>query len=126
MTKNSLQVYFDGDCPLCRREIAFFQRRTKSENITWINVCASEFDAKLVGIGLQDLKQRFHVIKNNTEIFSGGYAFVQLWQATNGLKWLGNLFNNGLLAAVLNKFYNLFLIVRPILQFLVTKLEQRM
>ena len=36
----TLRVLFDGGCPLCRREIALYQRLRPSRPIEWIDIDA--------------------------------------------------------------------------------------
>jgi hypothetical protein len=41
----------------------------------------------MIGLSVSQLKKKFHVTKNNTEIFSGGYVlfnFGNVLQALNG------------------------------------------
>ena len=35
-----LTIYYDGSCPLCRREIAFYRRQPGSERLDWMDVSA--------------------------------------------------------------------------------------
>lgn len=66
---------------------SFFQRKTKNENICWVNVCEEGFNSQMIGLSVSQLKKKFHVTKNNTEIFSGGYVlfnFGNVLQALNG------------------------------------------
>lgn len=37
-----LSVFYDGDCPLCQREIAFYRRRSGAERIRWIDVASCD------------------------------------------------------------------------------------
>jgi len=33
-----LTVFYDGACPLCRREIAFYQRLDRAQRLVWRDV----------------------------------------------------------------------------------------
>ena len=54
-------VYFDGDCPVCRREIAHYQRQRGAEAIAWVD--ASRCDEAALGPGVDRamVLSRFHV-----------------------------------------------------------------
>jgi hypothetical protein len=43
-----LTVYYDGACPLCRREIDFYRRRGRAAPIEWVDAAAG--DAELSGV----------------------------------------------------------------------------
>ena len=32
------KVFYDGACPLCIREIAFYKRRKGADGVTWVDV----------------------------------------------------------------------------------------
>ena len=34
----ALTVFYDGACPLCRREIAFYRRRRGAARIRWLDI----------------------------------------------------------------------------------------
>lgn len=83
----TLRVLFDGGCPLCRREIALYQRLRPSRPIEWIDIDADRRAAERFGIGHAEAMERFHVIEG-TEIHSGAAAFVVLWSAFGGWRHL--------------------------------------
>jgi len=66
---------------------------------------------------------RFHVQKESGELLSGAAAFVALWQAMPGWRWLGRLGALPGMTAVLEVFYKGFLRIRPRIQRLVRGLE---
>ncbi|MEC8852758.1 MAG: DCC1-like thiol-disulfide oxidoreductase family protein, partial [Pseudomonadota bacterium] len=35
-----LTIFYDGGCPLCAREIAFYRRRAGAGRLDWIDVAA--------------------------------------------------------------------------------------
>ena len=71
------------------------------------------------------LKTRFHVVKDDSKIYSGGYAFLQLWNFIPGLSWATKIFGKFFLPTLLDKLYDVFLIVRPTLQNILIKIENR-
>ena len=38
MTPPALTIYYDGSCPLCRREIAFYRRLRATMRLDWVDV----------------------------------------------------------------------------------------
>jgi predicted DCC family thiol-disulfide oxidoreductase YuxK len=86
-----LQVYYDGGCPVCSREIAFYKARPGTNGLRWVDVNATS-PADL-GPGLtRDLAlARMHVRRPDGTLLSGAAAFAEMWRAMPGLKWLGRL-----------------------------------
>ncbi len=113
-SKPDLTVYFDGSCPLCRREIDFYRRRATGRAIEWIDVSA----ANEVGEGLscQTALARFHVRLADGSLVSGGLAFATLWRHIPGWRWLGRLGSVPPLSWILELGYRAFLPLRPRLQ----------
>ena len=124
MGKGTLKVYFDGQCPLCKREIDFYRKRAHGEEIAWIDIEHESFDGSTTGLTKETLKTRFHVVKDDKKVFSGGYAFLQLWGFIPGFSWLTRIFGKFFLPALLDKLYDLFLIIRPALQNILIKIEK--
>ena len=83
------EVYFDGACPLCKREISLYKKLDKDGIISWVDI--SDCSPSVAGISRNDLLKRFHVKSKDGEIFSGAEAFFNLWRELPGWKWLGRL-----------------------------------
>lgn len=66
-----------------------------------------------------ELLARFHA-EEDGEVVSGAAAFAAMWRAIPSLRPLGLLARNGLVLALLERLYRLFLRVRPRLQKLVS------
>ena len=125
MGKGTLKVYFDGECPLCRREIDFYRKKSRGEKITWINIEDGTFDGSTIGLTKKILKARFHVVKDDTTVFSGGYAFLQLWSFIPLFSWVTKILDKSFFPSLLDKLYDLFLIMRPTLQNILIKIENK-
>ena len=94
---HSLTVYFDGSCPMCRREIAIYRRLPESAAIDWVDA-------------------RFHVRDSLGRLYSGAAAFSQMWRMFPGWRWLGWLSAWPPLSWLFEAAYRLFLPLRPTLQ----------
>ena len=109
-----LTVYFDGSCPLCRREIGMYRHLSATRPIDWLDVSQP---AQLgEGLNCQRAMARFHVRDAHGQLYSGGAAFAQLWLRLPGWRWLGLVGSRPPLSWLLEMAYRGFLPVRPMLQ----------
>ncbi|WP_396594262.1 thiol-disulfide oxidoreductase DCC family protein [Brevundimonas sp. R86498] len=107
-----LEVWFDGDCPLCRREIALMRRLDRRGAITFTDVATGEGSCP---IDRAELLARFYA-REDGRMVSGAEAFAAMWRAIPLLAPLGQLARNGRVLAGLEWLYRRFLTVRPRLQ----------
>ena len=108
----SLTVWYDGGCPLCRREIALMRRLDRARAIRFVDVAAGEGGCP---IDRAELLARFHA-EEDGRLLSGAAAFAAMWRAIPLLRPLGLAARNGLVLALLERAYRAFLRVRPALQ----------
>lgn len=118
--ENSVTVYYDGDCPLCLREIGFYRRRRGAHNINWEDVSAS--GGERCELETCDLLARFHVRSADGTLYSGARAFAEMWIALPAFRWVGLIAKTPPLVWGLEALYRAFLMVRPALQNLTRRL----
>ncbi len=111
-----LTVFYDGACPLCRREIAFYQRRSGAEALDWVDVSGCSDDEVAPGLSKPTALARFHVRAADGKLESGGAAFARLWSSLPGFRTLGRTLQLPPLVWLLERGYRSFLLVRPRLQ----------
>jgi predicted DCC family thiol-disulfide oxidoreductase YuxK len=116
-----LLVWYDGACPLCRREIALMRRLDGKRAITFVDVARDSADCPL---DRAEVLARFHALEDG-RLLSGAAAFAAMWRALPWLRPLGLAAQNGLVLALLERLYRLFLRVRPRLQRAAWQLEAR-
>jgi len=111
-----LAVFFDGACPLCRKEIDFYRKKDRVGEIDWIDV--SRCESGILGSDLtrEDALRRFHVRSSSGELLSGGRAFAEVWRSLPGFRWLGRTAQNQLISGILEIAYRSFLVIRPTVQ----------
>ena len=108
-TQSPLTVYYDGACPVCRREIGFYQKRTGAE-VSYCNVAAQVSPAP--DLRREDALERFHVRLPDGVLVSGAAAFLALWQATPGFRVVARLLSVRPAVKVLDIAYAGFLKIR--------------
>ena len=111
-----LTVFFDGSCPLCSREIAFYKQRRGAERLCWVDVSASPDADVAPGLSRERAMRRFHIRGEDGRLRSGGAAFAALWSALPALSPLGRVFRFAPATALLDVAYRLLLPLRPVLQ----------
>lgn len=109
-------VWYDGACPLCRREIDGLSRLDRRGTIHFIDI--SEETSHSCPISQKELMARFHARKNG-RLLSGAAAFAAMWRAIPLLRPLAELARIPLVLQILEWSYRRFLIVRPYLQRLI-------
>lgn len=112
----ALTVYFDGGCPLCRREIGFYRRRAGADRVEWIDLNQGNTEMVAPGLCRSDALARFHVRRPDGRLFSGARGFAELWWALPAFRWLGAAARSRFLAPILELAYRGFLRIRPALQ----------
>jgi predicted DCC family thiol-disulfide oxidoreductase YuxK len=96
-----LTLLYDGECPLCSREVEMLRRRDRRGAIEWIDIAAPDFDAGRFGLDHATVMARIHgVLPDGTviegmEVFRRAYAAVGLgWvMAPSGWPVVGRLFD---------------------------------
>ena len=108
---STLEVWFDGDCPLCRREIAVMRRLDPRGTIVFTDVANGQGTCP---IDRAELLARFHAREDGV-ILSGAAAFAAMWRAIPLLRPFGLAARNPLVLSLLERLYVAFLRVRPAL-----------
>lgn len=109
-----LTVYFDASCPMCRREIALYQRLPSATAIRWVDVSAPTACGD--GLSCEVAMRRFHVRDENGRLHSGAAAFSRLWRCFAGWRVLGWVTAVPPVSWLAEGAYRAFLPLRPRLQ----------
>ncbi|MFN0219113.1 MAG: thiol-disulfide oxidoreductase DCC family protein [Hyphomicrobium sp.] len=124
--RDGLTVYFDGACPLCRREIALAKKLTGEAHVTYSDISSRPADENVTpDLTVADAMARFHVRRADGALASGAAAFLEMWTASPRLRFLKPLSRSRLAVSALDGVYALFLKVRPRLSAAVRRYEER-
>ena len=114
-----LTVYFDGACPLCAKEIGFYQRRPGADDVCWVDISEAAGGDVAPDLPFDEAMARFHVRNPDGSLESGGAAFSRLWSEMPGFRLIGRFTRLPPIAWLLERAYRFFLRFRPRLQRLV-------
>lgn len=76
-----VEVFFDGDCPLCLREVTLLRKLDKAHRIRFTDIQAPDFDPASTGRTFRELMQRIHGRLPNGALIEGAEVFRRLYAA---------------------------------------------
>jgi len=119
----TLTVLYDGACPLCRREIGVYRGLSPNTPVCFADVNDPALPVP-DDITREQLLARFHVRNSDGQMLSGARAFLALWAALPGWRWLALAGRVPGAVWLMELLYRLFLRWRPALQRLATRLDR--
>ncbi len=81
MSNFDIQLFYDGACPLCMREIHILRRRDSHKRIIFTDIAAPDFDATTVGLNWQSLMAQIHGRLPDGTFLTGVEVFRRLYSA---------------------------------------------
>lgn len=109
-----VQVFYDGGCPVCAREIAFYKARPDADGFVWVDASGAAGDALGPDLDRDAALRRMHVRLSDGRLVSGAAAFAVMWRRMRGFRWLGQLMAIPPMGWCAERAYRLFLILRPL------------
>lgn len=118
-----LTVLYDGACPLCRREIAVYRGLKPNTPLCFADVSDPALPLP-DGTTRAQLLARFHVRGSDGRLLSGAQAFLALWAALPGWRWLALIGRLPGATWAMERMYRFFLRLRPTLQRWAARLDR--
>lgn len=82
-----LEVFHDGACPLCAREVLMVQRVDRGAKIRFVDISSEMFDPSTVGVSWEALMDRIHGRLADGTIIEGVEVFRRMYAAI-GFRWV--------------------------------------
>ena len=98
-------VFYDGACPLCRREIAHYRRLRGAERLAWIDVASVNAPLATYGLSRERAMARFHVRDAAGRWQTGAFGFAELWSHLPAYRWLARTLRSLRLLPLLDRAY---------------------
>ena len=124
----TLTVLYDGGCPLCRREIAHVKglaERRSDSSLCFVDISSGSDHDNTFTAERSTLLARFHVQRADGSRLDGAQAFVAMWSRLPGWRYLALMARLPGMLALMEFAYRGFLKLRPMLQKIVRRLEEK-
>ena len=111
-----LRIFFDGACPVCAREIAWYLRKDRAGRLEPVDISDAEFDAQPYGISQGEFLYELHVIDRAGHVFRGVEAFRAIWRAfpsSTTYRLLGEVLGLPVVNPLARLGYKVFARLRP-------------
>ena len=105
--RESVEVFFDGDCPLCSREIHFLRQRDRDARIRFTDISAADFRPEDYGQTLTEFMSEIRGRLPDGTWIRGVEVFRRLYEAV-GFRWAVAVTRFPIVKQLLNLGYWLF------------------
>lgn len=82
------KLFYDGGCPLCRKEINHYIRIDRQKRVEWIDITREQALLDAQGLSFSETMRLIHAIDASGERQIGVPAFLVIWDQLPGYRWL--------------------------------------
>ena len=101
-------IFFDGGCPLCRREIAHYRNLDRHAELRWVDITTETDLVRRLGLDQHRLMARFHVMDTRGRFVTGAWGFAEMWSHLPYYRWLSRFLRITRLLPALDWLYSRF------------------
>ena len=101
-------VFYDGSCPLCRREIAHYRRQDRAGALGWVDITRDRESLETYELTLEQAMARLHVLDAQGRWQIGAWGFAAIWERIPRYRWLARLVRGLHLLPLLDAGYRPF------------------
>ena len=104
-----IELLYDGDCPLCLREVNFLRRKDSGRGIiSFVDIAALDYDPQHhAGIEFETAMGVIHAVKADGSIIRGVEVFRQVYEAL-GMGWIYAATRWPVVGSLVDKLYELW------------------
>lgn len=82
-----LKLLFDGECPFCKREIAWMEKRNKNGYLAFEDITSPNFNPTCYGLTQEEVMGVIHGILNDGRVIKKVEVFIEAYRLI-GFSWL--------------------------------------
>jgi|JI9StandDraft_1071089.scaffolds.fasta_scaffold03133_8 steroid 5-alpha reductase family enzyme/predicted DCC family thiol-disulfide oxidoreductase YuxK len=83
-SEGPLTVFFDGNCPVCSREMKALQKRKQTGEVNYVSLTsAKDLEPFDTGISYSDAMRKIHAVDSNGRVLTGVHVLAALYARTD-------------------------------------------
>lgn len=86
--KPRLEIFFDGACPICSREVAMIRKLDAQGAIECTDIATSEFSAEARGLDPSAIHREIHASEPDGTVITGVEVFRQIYGRLGFHRWV--------------------------------------
>ncbi|XP_016104106.1 uncharacterized protein At5g50100, mitochondrial-like [Sinocyclocheilus grahami] len=108
-SSDTIRVLYDGECPICVKEISLLQflERNRTGKVDFVDISLPAYDGSKYGVSYEMAMEEMTVIDEKNTIHRGVPAFTVMYSAV-GLGWLGTFISLPLVRPIMDRAYGVF------------------
>lgn len=107
-TGGTLKLFYDGACPICSKEIKHLTKRSKNDELQFIDIASKEdFDSARGNLSYSQAMSQMHALDAEGNTLVGLDAFAAAYARCH-MPFLSTLLNISFLRPIFNPLYRLF------------------
>ena len=103
-----IEVYYDGICGHCSKEIEYYKTIAPPDTFKWIDVATNPNAMIDHNVTQSEALLYLHVVNDKNELFIGSEAFALIWKNLPRWRILGHVIELPFVKVVVQKLYMLF------------------
>ena len=108
-----MTVFYDGTCPLCRREVVLYRWLDRGRHIRWLDMSVRCETLAGESFTMAAALELLHVRESDGVLKVGFDAHLAMWDRLPGFRRLAGFVRGGLLRRASERFYLAFTRRRP-------------
>lgn len=105
---DKLTIFYDGACIICHREMMRYRDQDVHQNLNFIDIAASDFDASAYGLDPDEVELHIHSQDESGNTFKGVDTFAEVWKRVPPYDKLSPVLSHKLFKKLLKPSYNIF------------------
>ncbi len=107
MNPPPIKLLYDGQCPICRREVRWLRRTDRQSRIIFVDISAADFRPEIYGLDRASVQGVLHAILPDGRVVRAMDA-VRVAYTAVGKRWLAALTGWPIFRPVFDALYRLF------------------